>query len=882
MKEVRLILIGFFLLGIALWPNLLPQIDSNQLNYTFGFNRGDVNSSISNTLQAYFPMNHPPGTYQFAPLGNGNSTRGGGALKVYPYPITVNYSVHFDGYFPSNGSTPWFRIRRCAPNGTIQTNGDLVNYANGNGVSGSFTLSANQGCYVELNTGSWWRSVWIFSSETMGYTCNYTISYKLDDMKPAVPTGFTICDNQDGGLYKSGNIQYTQYNPVVLSWDPGVDPSSSSAPSSGVDGYFLDYNNQSYWISKPAGFYNDNTNQLFVNEGQYTVQLKVKDIAGNFSVPGSLTFFVDKSISNVILPSSPVQIIPKPDGTYDIQFTWNQLQNDVSGVKKYQIALTDNLSEPIGGWVEIIDLQQNQYTFTSQTVAETPLYIQIRAVDNVNNIGNWTKTSAFKIWSPTVSINTTPKAVEQNSRITYSADLHLEDNPEVFRYIIEREGPTSIAPIILTYQHLKNNHFSYTDSDNLIKHGLYRYSVYTENEYGIKSGKNITPYILMPNVAPHAEISGPRPIVVYTDATFTLGKFEDLENDSLEYRLYTRTPGTETGILMQSWTPATENQKVTISFPDKTTLEWQICCIEKDATIPDRTEVSLTGWNQLYIDTRYPLPHCFNVFGENLWGTKGQELRFEVETNPTAHFTSYVWNFGDGSSIVGGTETTHTYRVLSEPEAPYIVTVTATDDTGVQYTGTIKIHIVNTSKGRLYADEIWSGTHTIVEDVVVPAGIKLTIESGTVVQVKQGCNLRVSGELTAIDPGKGVQFAGESPVSTWQGIRFDGAGTGTLDGVTVNRAVRGVACTGNGSIILKNDTFSQNDTGLHCYSGTVKVTGCTFQDNTVYGIKEDNGCNPMIENCIFQGNGINYYDQNLFELSVEQLNTEPNHDNKYR
>lgn len=879
MKIVKLVAIGIFLTGVFFLSNIVLPVISNQLDYTFGFNRGDVNSSISNTLQAYFPMNYTPGTYLFAPLGNGNSTRAGGALKVYPYPITVNYSVHFDGSFPSNGSTPWFRISRCAANGNIQTSGDLVNYAGGNGKSGSFILNANQGCYVELNTGSWWRSVWLFGTETMGYSCNFTISYKLDDIKPAVPTGLTISDNQDGGLYKSGNIQYTRYNPVILTWNSGIDPGD---PSSGVDGYYLDYSNQSYWISKSAGFYNDAANRLFVNEGQYTVQLRVKDIAGNFSAPGSLTFIVDKSTNVVTLPDSPVQLIPKPDGMYDIHFTWNQLQSDVSGIQKYQIALTGTSSDPTGGWIDITDLQQNQYVFTGQTATNTPLYVQIRAIDKVNNAGNWAKTAAVKFRSPTVTINALPKTSISNNRIAYSVELQLEDNPGAFRYILEREGPDTITPVVLTYQQLKENGFKYTDSDNLVKHGQYRYSVYTENEYGVASEKTVTSDILIPNIKPDSSISGPRPIVVHTDVTFILGKMMDSEDDSLEYRLYTRVPGMDAGIMVQSWIPTVNNQKVTVSFPDKTTLEWRMCCIESNPVVPDRAEVSLTGWNQLYIDTRYPLPHCFNVFGENLWGTKGQELRFEVETNPVAHFTGFVWDFGEGGATACGTEATHTYRSLSEPDAPYIVTVTATDDTGVQYQGTIKIHIVNTSQGRLYADETWSGTHAITEDVIVPAGIQLTIKPGTVVQVNPECYLRVSGQLDVIDPGKGIRFTGESLATTWQGIRFDGAGTGILDGVEISRAIRGVACTGSGSITLKNDIFSQNETGLHCYGGCITVENCTFLANTVYGIKEDHGCNPVIKNCIFQSNGIHYYDQFLYDIPIDKLNTTSNEGNEYR
>lgn len=826
-------------------------------------------------FSGYFPADAPsPGshTYNYSQALNDINS-----LKTRSYPVPVTYSMHtggLSGWWPTEDSAPNITIYTCDKNGNNRVKVGGIG-GHDRSSSGSLTIPANQGMYIAVHVGCC-RASFNYSSDIPCFIDS--LVYKTDSVKPLQPTGLTIAVNQnDGGVYIANGITYTKNAPVKLQCDQGIDQGD---PCSGVDGYNLYYNNSTYFMAEHS--YDDTLSQLFANDGQYTVQLRVKDKEGLLSDPSSYTFVVDRTVNPVTAPSHPIQLTRQPDGTYDVNVTWNPVQ-DVSGIKKYQLNLTSSPNASESGWVDVPAQSpepiQYHYTFPSQPVANTPLFIYIRAVDNVNNISTNIPISPFKIWSPITVINATPKAVEQNGRIIYNTDLQLEDNPEAIRYIIEREGPTSISPIILTYQQLKDNGFKYTDSDSFVKHGQYRYSVYTENEYGVISEKTITPYHTMPNVAPSSEISGPRPIEVYTDVTFLLGKTGDLENDTLEYRLYTRTPGVETGILLQSWTPATDGQKVTVSFPDKKTLEWQICCIENDPDIPDRTEVSLTGWNQLYIDTRHPLPHCFNVFGENLWGTKGQELRFEVETNPVAHFANFVWNFGDGGLATGGTETTHAYLILSEPDAPYIVTVTATDDTGVQYTGTIKIHIVNTSKGRLYADETWSGSQTITEDVVVPAGIRLTIEPGTVVQANLGCYLKVNGQLDAIDPGKGIRFTGQSPDSTWQGIRFDGTGTGILDGVTVSRAVRGVACTSNGSITLQNDLFSQNDTGVHCFSGIIKVTGCTFQDNTVYGIKEDKGCNPLVENCIFQGNGIPYYDQNLFDLSVEQLNIEPNRDN---
>lgn len=973
-------------------------------------------------FSGYFPADTPsPGGYTY---NHSQALNGISNLKIRSYPVPVTYSMHtggLSGWSPYEENAPTITIYTCDKNGNNCVKVAGISSHNSSG-SGGFTIPANQGMYITAHVGCS-RGWFNFTGDIPCFIDN--LSYKIDSVKPLKPAGLKITEVQnDGGVYSANGITYTKNNPVKLQWDQGTDQGD---PCSGVEGYNLYYNSNTYICTQTG--YDDTINQLFAADGQYTAQLRVKDKEGLLSDPSSFTFVVDRTVSPVTAPSHPVQLSRQPDGTYDVNVAWNQVQ-DVSGIKKYQLNLTSSPTVPETGWVDVSaqspEPNQYQYTFPNQPVSDTRLYLYIRAVDNLNNIGQWIRipnpesynfsffdnanqdffmylpsakispgissyssgqtlyingladlctrrcpipitynmrcggmggwlpgqeniptisiqtcsidgniTSLihhiegqqsnasgyfeleanqgiyitahtgtwrdflgtvgpiwcfvdidlpgfFKIWSPIVSVHAIPKASIVNNRIAYSVELQLEDNLEAAKYIIEREGPTLVSPVVLTYQQLKDNGFQYIDSDNLVKHGQYRYSVYTENEYGVASEKTVTPDIVIPNIEPNSSISGPRPIVVFTDVTFALGKMMDSEDDNLEYRLYTRVPGMETGTLVQSWIPTVDNQKVTVSFPDKTTLEWKMCCIESNSDIPDRVEVSLAGWNQLYIDTRYPLPHCFNAFGENLWGTKGQELRFEVETNPVAHFADFVWNFGDGGATAGGAETSHTYCSLSEPDVPYIVTVTATDDTGVQYTGTIKIHIVNTSKGRLYADETWSGTHTITEDVGVPAGIKLTIEPGTVVQVNPECYLRVSGQMEAIDPGKGIRFAGESLASTWQGIRFDDAGTGTLDGVTVSRAIRGVACTGSGSVTLKNDIFSQNDIGLHCYGGVITVDNCIFLENPVYGIKEDHGCNPLIKNCIFQSNGIHYYDQNLYEIPLDKLNTSPNEGNEYR
>ncbi|MGQ9779217.1 MAG: Ig-like domain-containing protein [Bacillota bacterium] len=265
---------------------------------------------------------------------------------------------------------------------------------------------------------------------------------------------------------------------------------------------------------------------------------------------------------------------------------------------------------------------------------------------------------------------------------------------------------------------------------------------------------------------------------------------------------------------------------------------------------------------------------CTNYYGlQTTRGTRGQPLTFSVTAmDPEGTPLTYTWDFGDGYTAAGSDRTTHAYDGLGV----YRVTVRITDAHGGSAESSLEIRIENTKKGMLFADEEWSGNMAVEGDVLVPAGLTLVVAPATTVAVNQGCELRVEGSLRV---GEGARF--DSTGGTWKGIVFAGTGSGELSGVTIGHALRGVACTGTGIVTLTGVTFRANQTGLHCYGGAITVESCRFESNLVYGIKEDNGCSPLVLNCVFVGNGINYYDEILTELTVDELNTAPNRGNEF-
>jgi hypothetical protein len=567
-------------------------------------------------------------------------------------------------------------------------------------------------------------------------------------------------------------------------------------------------------------------------------------------------------------------IVDQPSRRIDLSWSgMKDLYNDVS-IAGYQIQYQLNG----GSWQVLPEIVT--VTNWSMTNAAYGKYIfQVRMVDQNGRYSEWSasSTEVTIVYVPAVITSISATSMPNNYRVVITVPV----TTEATGYVYYRKYSNGVV-VRLTETAVTTT--TYTDSINLFPHGQYEYGYAVvingyESEISWANSQTmitpalIAPKVLLPNIQPSVIVSGPGPIVVNCNVNFTLGPARDMENDQLRYGLYWKDTQTGAKVLIASWTPISDNQVVTVGMADKLTLEWAIFCIEADESIIDATEVQVTPWKTITVDTQYPLPHVRNVFGEDGRGTKGQPLTCLVETNPNVVFDSFIWNFGDGSPTASGQQVTHVYQQLGQ----YEVTVTATSN-GVQYIGRSTVIITNTNRGQLYADETWSGTHQLNGDVTVPNGITLTVDSGAQIKVNPGLALLIKGIIQANGGAFDVEGSGQ-----WKGIRFMESGGGTISGATIRHAERGVACTGTGTINLQNTTFSENNTGVHCFSGSVIITGCSFSGNTIYGIKEELGCGaPFIQNCSFQNNGIHYYDADRYGLTIEQLNEAPNSGNQYQ
>lgn len=287
---------------------------------------------------------------------------------------------------------------------------------------------------------------------------------------------------------------------------------------------------------------------------------------------------------------------------------------------------------------------------------------------------------------------------------------------------------------------------------------------------------------------------------------------------------------------------------------------------DKAGNVGDPTEVS-----QQII--RVNAPPVISLPGE-IKATLGRSLTFKAEvTDPDGlegdTFT-YEWLPGDGSPVLNGATPEYRYTALGE----YILTLTVTDKDGGKATVTAIVKVGNTTSGELCMDENWKGIHRIYGDVIIPAGLKLTIEPGTEIIIdgvpgETGFNhaLIVKGKLKA-EMGTSFTSITGTP-GGWRGILAEGETE--LNGVTIRCAERGVAALDGSSVTLKNCIFENNLAGVHAYGSIPEIDDCLFRNN-VYGIKEDEGGRPLVKGCRFTGNGVDYYHQELTEISLEQLN----------
>jgi chitodextrinase len=800
----------------------------------------------------FVPSTDAPGQYEINTYLHKEDKQIGSPLRIRNYPITVFFHLSKGHWGDKSNKIEVFNPANPS---------ESIIYNITNLETRQVEIPANWGMKV-ITTMNDYVSMVLYPVERI-----YELIYSIDTQPPVRPESINAVD----GISINGSV-FTKSRKLI--WSPSQD---NGSPISGIDYYI--FNGQKV----STNTYTDN-GTFFPADGSYTVSIKAYDKEGNASETADYQFTLDTKINNVAASGITVD----SDYTHKTAtVSWSEPSDDFgnikgSGIKGYQAILTqtDKAPQNIAPDSDLITVTQKTFKDLS---AKKVYYVWIRAIDRVGNVSAWTSKQFSPQPQPAQITECIPVSKIVNGQPLYAVNLKVSD-VDTASYVIKRQEagkPATLKEVDeVKYDVISGRAFKQVDS-GLTKHTQYQYFVYTKNALGELSSQSTMAIVTTANIEPQCKIKGLRQTEVTTNLSFTLGVKTDPEGDPLTYRLYLRSPGGGDGIVVQSWEPKVDDLKVSYTFQDKTDYQWRISCIETNSAFAS-TEVFASEWNDLTVDTDGIIPVVSNERGlmsETNLPSKKQPLTFTVEFNSKKKFSNYQWDFGDGA-IANGATASHNYISLNQ----YLITVTATDESGVIRKGVRKLYIENTHQGKLYDSEEWGGDHGVYGEVIVPQGMTLTLKPGTNVQMTspEG-SIRVNGTVYAVDLNQGIFIDRQSPLEYWKEIRFEGGGTGTLSGVTVSHAQRGIVTVGAGRLSLTKVIFDSNEIGLNYISGSVTATNSTFKSNLKFGIKNESDYNlPTLTNCIFSGNGVHYVDAAELPFALDELNQPPSSGNVFQ
>jgi large repetitive protein len=291
----------------------------------------------------------------------------------------------------------------------VQERDNLGNWSS----SGSFTLSVNttspaNPLVTGLSPTNNSRPTWTWGTGGSGGSGNYRHKFDNNDLSfgaiSTTQTGFTTGFPLLGGDY----TLYVQERNAVHNWSDsgsfqitvdltppnapdvvGTTPTSSQTPTwtwsgdltsgSGVYRYSLDDSDLSTGATETiTASFNE---PLGLNDGNHTLYVQERDVAGNWSPSGAFTILIQSGAPNV--PS--VQGISPTTNTFPI-WTWSS--GGGSGNGNFRFKLNDSSLE--NGAIETTGLSHS--VATSQADGSYTLYVQER-----NTAGLWSGSGAFTI-----------------------------------------------------------------------------------------------------------------------------------------------------------------------------------------------------------------------------------------------------------------------------------------------------------------------------------------------------------------------------------------------------------------------------------------------------------------------------------------------------
>lgn len=188
-----------------------------------------------------------------------------------------------------------------------------------------------------------------------------------------------------------------------------------------------------------------------------------------------------------------------------------------------------------------------------------------------------------------------------------------------------------------------------------------------------------------------------------------------------------------------------------------------------------------------------------------------------------------------------------------------------------------------TTSGVLTHNEMWSGRVHVTGDIVIPEGITLVIQPGTVITFAPNrsdndvrtpvlgelwankCNLVVKGNLriegeknSRVVMGELVYDVNRQTSISWGGIIFEGTNVSSIIKYSdIRYADVALVFTGSSIARIINSTISDNDVGTMSFDlSAPRINGNKIHNNTLWGISCYDHSFPMISQNSIEGSDV--------------------------
>ncbi|HBE79016.1 MAG TPA: hypothetical protein DDW65_14765, partial [Firmicutes bacterium] len=573
---------------------------------------------------------------------------------------------------------------------------------------------------------------------------------------------------------------------------------------------------------------------LNLSDGKtYYIYMKAQSVAQNELSPDlwsdtscSEPITIDTTAPEVINITTPL------DGQNSRHFLlqW-EAQDAVSGISEYRYAIgsTRGGTDVTGSWICLVT-NKTSISFYRDDFPLTQSKQYYISVTAKNGAGLWSE--VYK--SNAIVVDLTPPVITQvdypsvylRSRNAITGIVWSVNDPETgiqgyrIQAVLIKDGRSLDGAVTLTSQTAGIVNLT---GLNLEEGKTYYIAMQFENGVGDWSGVKYSNGFVVDTVAPVAKITNPA-----TEFVTNPGQLE------IPYEV------TEPGIIViQLTAPNGKIETESVTVQDKgvyffnQTLEGNYVLSLTPTDLAGNPGTTVT---QIVRLNAKPVA----VIGPDLVVTKGTVVHFKPEVSDSdGRVVQYQWDLGNGESSTEAAPSC-AYKELGI----YTVALVVTDNDGkFSEVARRQIKVTNTNSGELTMDENWYGVMEVSGDIVVPQGKVLTMMAGTQLTFTGNYQIKVFGKLVVDGTAKDPVTIGDT-TTAWNSIRLENCDSGSQ----INYAIIMGASVGlvvhQSQASLLGCIFKNNKIGLHVLACNPVVQKNTFQENLIYGIKEDDGAAP--------------------------------------